>query len=131
MLTRTILRVVPLLIATAALIAACGGDDDPADPGNPGPFEGTVTVLDNRFSHPAVTVAVGDSVTWRWQSSNSHSVTQGTTPDPSQDGSRLFDSGIKNSGTFGYRFTSAGTVPYFCRPHFAAGMKGTVTVQTP
>jgi plastocyanin len=113
-------------IVWLALAPACG--DDAAGPEeNPGPFTGTISVRNTSFSPAAVTIAVGDSVTWRWDG-GSHSVTQGTTPDPSQDPTRLFDSGVKSSGTFGYRFTSAGTVPYFCRPHFASGMKGTITV---
>ncbi len=114
------------LVVAAGLVTACGSDSTgPGEP--PGPFNGTITVQNTSFSPSSVTIAVGDSVTWRW-AGGSHSVTQGTTPDPSQDPSRLFDSGVKSSGTFGYRFTSAGTFPYFCRPHFASGMKGTVKV---
>lgn len=110
-----------------ALAASCG--DDATAPEENAPFTGTVRVLDNRFSPRDVTIAVGDSVTWSWEGAGSHSVTQGTTDDPSEDPGRLFDSGIQSSGTFGFRFTSAGTVPYFCRPHLSAGMTGTVTVQ--
>lgn len=119
----------PALVACALALAVVSCGDDSTAP-EEGPFTGTIQVLDNRFSPRDVTIAVGDSITWSWNnSSGSHSVTQGTTPDPSEDPSRLFDSGIKSSGTFGYRFTAAGTVPYFCRPHFSAGMKGTVTVE--
>ena len=120
--------VLSTLIVLAAFVASCGGDDATAPPVD-GPFTGTIHVLDDRFSPASVTIAAGDSVTWRWEGSHSHSVTQGTTPNASEDPSRLFDSPIKSSGTFGYRFTSQGTVPYFCRPHFALGMKGTITVQ--
>ena len=120
------LRAAGVAIVALGLVTACGSDSTgPGD--NPVPFNGTITVQNTSFSPASVTIAVGDSVTWRW-AGGSHSVTQGTTPDPSQDPSRLFDSGVKSSGTFGYRFTSAGTVPYFCRPHFASGMKGTITV---
>jgi plastocyanin len=115
-------------VVALGLVTACGSDS--AGPGDEVPFNGTITVQNTSFSPAAVTIEVGDSVTWRWQG-GTHSVTQGTTPDASQDPSRLFDSGVKSSGTFGYRFTSAGTVPYFCRPHFASGMKGTITVKTP
>lgn len=117
-----------LWIALASLIALSCGDDS-TSPEDEGPFTGTIRVLNNRFSPDDVTIAVGDSVTWRWEGGNSHSVTQGTTPNPSQDPTRLFDHGPKTTGTFGYRFTTAGTVPYFCRPHFAAGMTGTIRVQ--
>ena len=117
-----------LPLALVILAVASCGSNDPAAPVD-GPFTGTIHILDNRFSPASVTIAVGDSVTWRWEGNNSHSVTQGTTPNASEDPTRLFDSPIKSSGTFGYRFTSAGTVPYFCRPHFASGMKGTVKVE--
>lgn len=113
-------------LAFALALGACGGDDDPADPDDGGPFNGTIRVLDTRFSPADVTIAAGDSVTWRWEGSMTHSVEEGTSltnPTP------LFDSGNKTSGTFGYRFTTAGTYPYFCRPHFAVGMRGTITVQ--
>jgi len=115
-----------VVVVALGLATACGSDST-GPGGEPVPFNGTITVQNTSFSPASVTVAVGDSVTWRW-AGGSHSVTQGTTPDASQDPTRLFDSGVKSSGTFGYRFSSAGSVPYFCRPHFASGMKGTVTV---
>jgi plastocyanin len=117
-----------LLIALVSL-GALSCSDDSTSPEDEGPFTGTIRILNNRFSPDDVTIAVGDSVTWRWEGGNSHSVTQGTTPNASQDPTRLFDHGPKTTGTFGYRFTSAGNVPYFCRPHFAAGMTGTIRVQ--
>jgi plastocyanin len=116
-----------LLAALAPGTLACGKSDSGSTT-DTGPFKGTIHIVDNAFSPASVTVAVGDSVTWRWEGSHQHTVTQGTTPDASQDPGRLFDSGLKTSGTFGYRFQSAGTFPYFCRVHFSAGMKGTVKV---
>ena len=113
------------VVVALGLVAACG--DDSAGPGDEVPFNKIITVQNTSFSPASATIVVGDSITWRW-AGGSHSVTQGTTPDASQDPTRLFDSGVKSSGTFGYRFTSAGTVPYFCRPHFASGMKGTIKV---
>jgi plastocyanin len=117
-----------VLLVAGLTFVSCGGDD-PAAPPDDGPFTGTIKVLDDRFSPANVTIAVGDSVTWRWEGNHAHTVTQGTTPNASEDPTRLFDSPSKTSGTFGYRFTAAGTVPYFCRPHFAVGMKGTIVVQ--
>ena len=123
---RTALSLASLLLPLA--LSSCG-DDNPAQPPQDVPFNGTIAVLDDRFSPANVTIAVGDSVTWVWQGIHPHTVTHGTTPDVSEDPSRLFDSPSMTSGTFGYRFTAAGTVPYFCRPHFAIGMKGTIVVQ--
>jgi plastocyanin len=112
----------------AVAFVACG-DDDPAAPPDDGPFTGTIRVLDDRFSPAAVTISVGDSVTWSWQGGNSHTVTHGTSPTSPADAQKLFDSPLQDSGTFGYRFNDAGTFAYFCRPHLAAGMTGTVTVE--
>jgi plastocyanin len=118
------------LLTAAFLAALVSCNDNPAGGGDggDGTFNGTIRVLDNRFSPSSVTVSVGDSVTWRWDGYNSHSVEEGTSltnPSP------LFNSGIKSSGTFGYRFNVAGSYPYFCRLHFSIGMKGNVTVESP
>lgn len=127
-------RTLPLcviLIAVSALVAACGDDDSTAPPDD-GPFTGTIRVLDNRFSPASVTISLGDSVTWRWEGGSNHTVTHGTSEAAPPDVDKLFDSPLQDSGTFGYRFSdpaTLGTVPYFCRPHLAAGMTGTITVE--
>lgn len=115
-------------VVVAALIGACGGDDSPTDTGGGGgggTFTGTVSVRDNFFSPANVTIAVGDSVTWSFDGSNIHTVTEGAPGNPTP----LFNSGNRNSGTFGYRFTTAGTYPYHCIPHAAQGMIGSVKVE--
>jgi plastocyanin len=83
-------------------------------------------VQDNFFSPRDITISVGDSVTWSFDGSALHTVTEGAAKNPPAP---LFDSGLMRSGTFGYRFTSAGSFPYHCDPHFAVDMKGTVTVE--
>jgi plastocyanin len=118
---------VAIALALGALSTSCS-DDDSAGP-DEGPFTGTIRVLDNRFSPDDVTISLGDSVTWRWEGNNSHTVTHGTSPTVPPDDQKLFDSPLQNSGTFGYRFTSAGAFAYFCRPHFSSGMNGTITVE--
>lgn len=76
------------------------------------------------FSPDKVSISVGDTVQWVWDSGG-HSATAGT---PGHS-SGLFDSGIKNSGSFTYTFTSAGTFPYYCSPHGACcNMTGSVAV---
>jgi plastocyanin len=123
---RTTILAGALAFALAAFSGACSDDSTaPED----GPFTGTIHVLDNRFSPANVTINAGDSVTWRWEGNNSHTVTHGTSPTVPSDPNKLFDSPLQSSGTFGYRFTGVGTFAYFCRPHFSMGMKGTVTVE--
>ena len=125
---RTILAL-SLSAMLAMLTAACSNDDTSNPPDDGGTFNGTIRVLDNQFSPSVVSITVGDSVTWRWEGSNTHTVTQGTSPTVPPDAQKLFDSPFKSSGTFGYRFTDVDTVQYFCRPHFAMGMKGTIRVR--
>lgn len=82
----------------------------------------------DNYTPPAVSIEVGDTVTWTWLDDN-HSVTSGTPGFP--DG--LFDSGIHNNGfTFSFTFNDAGSFPYYCSVHGACcGMVGTVTVGQP
>ena len=87
----------------------------------------TVTQSGFVFSPKDITISEGDTVKWQW-TNGTHTVTSGTGGlDP--DAGKLFDAIISTSNpTFEYVFTSPGVVPYFCRPHEAFGMKGTVTV---
>ncbi len=82
----------------------------------------TVSMEDNFFDEANITVPVGTTVTWVQNGNNSHTTT-------SYDG--LWDSGLiagGSGGTFSFTFDEPGTYAYFCRPHEAVGMVGTVTV---
>ena len=122
---KSTLRLAVTALIPALILSACGDDDSSPTGTNPGPL--TVSVVDNRFVPASMTITAGDSITWRFEGSNTHTVTEGT----DLTGSHLFDSLEKSSGTFGYRFNAAGTYPYHCRPHFILNMKGTITVQSP
>lgn len=76
---------------------------------------------DKIFSPAIATAHLGDTVAWTWGSSHH------TTTDTS--GLALWDSGTRSSGTFGYTFAHAGTYPYDCTLHAAAGMLGKVRVR--
>ena len=86
------------------------------------------------FEPSTLTIGVGETVHWVWQSSG-HTVTSGTggTPDNkfcSPNDQNCATAATSNSGaTYDHTFGAAGTYPYFCRPHAAAGMTGTITVQ--
>jgi plastocyanin len=82
----------------------------------------TVSMEDNYFDAPNVTVEPGTTVTWVQNGQNPHTTT-------SYDG--LWDSGIiegGSGGTFSFTFEEPGTYGYYCIPHEAQGMTGTVTV---
>jgi plastocyanin len=107
-----------LIIFTFAVAAAgCGGDDGPSNPNDGGDDANTVTVSNNLFTPSSLTVPVGTTVTWQWNSGGvAHNVT--------------FDDGIfsdnLSSGTYPRTFSTAGPFPYECTIH--PGMAGTVTV---
>ena len=88
-----------------------------------------VTVTTFQYIPHDLTVASGDSVQWDWDM-GTHTITQGTNctvpPTP------LFRSfSDPTHPVFIYRFTTPGTVQYFCEPHcLFQDMKGTVTVQS-
>ena len=71
---------------------------------------------------------MGDTVQWNW-TGQSHTVTNGVDLSDPTVGT-LFDATLNSlNPTFSHTFTAPGTVPYFCRPHLAFGMTGTVVVQ--
>jgi plastocyanin len=78
-----------------------------------------VSVADDFFSPPSTTINVNDQVTWTWTGAIGHSTTSDTS---------LWDSTVLGNGaTYSRTFTTAGTFPYHCTPHFSF-MKATVTV---
>jgi LPXTG-motif cell wall-anchored protein len=99
-------------------------DDAPVEEKKPKPLaiaaaSTGVTISDFQFAPSAVTVNVGDTVTWTNDGPTPHSAT-------ANDGS--FDTGIMEEGGSGsHTFTEAGTFSYICTPH--PNMTGTVTVQ--
>jgi plastocyanin len=77
---------------------------------------------DLTFTPNVVTVAVGGSVKWHFQ-------TGGHTTTDQSFGGALWDTGVEVGGRdFTRAFTVAGTYPYECFSHVAFGMTGTVRV---
>ena len=107
----------PLLLVLAFTLAACQSGSA-ASPADSQPVKGVTTVeaKDLKFLPPAIEVAPGTEVTWRFD--------DGSVPhDVKGDG---FASEIQSRGTFSHRFTQAGEFRYKCTLH--AGMKGRVVV---
>ncbi|MGD0262159.1 MAG: Ig-like domain-containing protein [Verrucomicrobiota bacterium] len=70
------------------------------------------------FLPDAVTINVGDQVTWIWTGTLQHSATSET---------GVWNSGVlQNPATYSFTFTNAGSYPYYCVIH---GFTGSVTVQ--
>jgi plastocyanin len=108
---------VPLLLVLVFTLAACQTGPD-ASPADSQPVKGVTTVEAKhlKFLPPAIEVAPGTEVTWRFD--------DGSVPhDVKGDG---FASDIRSRGTFSHRFTTAGEFRYKCTLH--AGMEGRVVV---
>ncbi|MFI5535542.1 cupredoxin family copper-binding protein [Nocardia sp. NPDC051900] len=133
-----IVRVVTgVALACALLLSGCGGDESgsaatttrkPARPtttaqqtGDRKPAAATVVAHDMKFSPADVTVAVGDTVTWKFDDKVPHTV-QGIGDKAMGINSPIFD-----KGEWSYTFTAPGTYRYLCSLH--PEMRGSVTVQ--
>lgn len=82
-------------------------------------FNDQVSVLDFRYSSDDLTVTEGDTVVWRWDGEDSHTVTAFD---------ESFDSGVKYpDDDFAVTFDSPGEYAYFCRIH-GPQMSGVVNV---
>jgi plastocyanin len=123
-------RILLALCAVVALAAAgCGGNDDnggsssgstsaPAASSSGG---GVAIKMQNiAFAPEAVTVKVGQKVTWTNDDSTDHNVTADSGADFKSD-----DFG--NGATFEFTPDKAGKIAYECTLH--PGMKATITVQ--
>ena len=78
------------------------------------------------------TIAVGDTVTWDFESGNYHTTTEcrGSTCDDATppNGSPLWDSGLQIGGSYSYVFTQPGVYYYMCNFHGYQLMRGEITV---
>src|SRR3954468_15844479 len=73
------------------------------------------------------TVNAGDTILWEWGNSGSHDVVSGNLMTGVADG-KFNTNGLRNEGaTFSYTTPAgAASYTYFCTPHRASGMKGTI-----
>ena len=78
----------------------------------------TVTLSHIRYHPGTLSIKRGDTVTWLWQDKGKeHNVT-----------GKGFKSKTMTKGSFGVRFTKAGTFNYHCTIHVEEGMKGSIVV---
>ncbi len=134
---RTGLRFALALAALAPLaLTACGGGSGPTEytSSNPPPTQppqgstaNAVTVLNNRFEPAAITVNVGTTVTWTWDSCNDDGYGNSTCLSHNVTFDGASSSGARSSGSWSRVFDTAGTFNYRCSLH--ASMTGSVTVR--
>jgi plastocyanin len=78
------------------------------------------------FFPATASIPVNGRIIWNWAGSG-HSTTSGNNGSVGGDG--LWNSGVNNlPHSFTNTFTTAGSFPYYCIPHFSSGMKGTIVV---
>jgi len=129
--------------STGALTALAGcGAVDAKPPCADKPCD--VGMSSNAYLPREIEVSVGDTVTWRNTSSRPHTVTaiDGGIPDEAtyfasggfgseaaaNDGWSNGEGGIEIDDTFEHTFEVPGEYQYYCIPHVAAGMEGSVVV---
>ena len=92
-------------------------------PGTSSAAQVKILELNYVFAPDPVTVALGDTVTWKDEVRNRHNTTD-------QSPLVLWDSGLMRAQeTFSYTVTAASTYPYFCQLHERFGMFGVLKVQ--
>ncbi len=115
-----------LALGCTILLVGCGGSKAPSEPSpNPGFTGNTVTIRGAgydgggtaAFTPPTLTVDRGATVDWENADSITHSVVSETS---------VFKGDIGPSGSFEFKFNSAGSFPYRCTIH---GMTGTIIVR--
>nr|WP_132301764.1 cupredoxin family copper-binding protein [Kribbella sp. VKM Ac-2568] len=120
------------LLAVLVLAVGCGPGSDsggsassapatqPASSGSAAPAGGSmVEIKDFMFTPMTLTVAVGSTVTWKFDDSTQHTVTA--------DDNSFASTPMSNGQTFTHTFSAAGTVAYHCSIH--PEMTGTITVK--
>lgn len=133
--------------ALCLVLVAAGGETGPrpsppaasaSDPAIRAGPDTTVVGMTNAlaFTPDTVTVTAGETVVWRNGSVLVHTVT--AVPDSAAkessvrlpEGAEPFGSGrLEPDATFRHTFSVVGAYRYFCIPHEAAGMVGTVIVE--
>jgi len=128
-------KLLPVALIALAL-AACGGSSSGS--GN----EVTMSSA-QRFEPDSLTTKAGDTVTWRNEDSQTHTVTAYSDGIP--DGAGYFASGgapseeaarddlqaglVAEDDAYEFTFEEPGTYRYFCIPHEQQGMKGEIVVE--
>lgn len=118
-------RLILPLLASTALLAACGSDEEPAAqpaPAASGDGSGTrVAMKDIEFVPQDITVKAGETITWVNEDNVPHNVVNAK--EDEQPKSELFNEG----GTYQFTPTAPGKIDYVCTIH--PGMDGTITVE--
>jgi plastocyanin len=117
------------MLGTGLLLPPSPAAAQPSKPAKRAEIHGTPQL---KWQPANVTVAPGGTITFKIVGATPHPVGSGSAP-PNDDG-RFDTAGCQADQLSGdgasctVRFQKAGTYPYFCTLHYAAGMVGTITV---
>ena len=113
--------VVLAVLCAGILVFGCNNSSNPPPPSSGGGSSHfhTVNVQNMAFSPSALTIAVGDTVSWTNGDAVAHTVTSNT-------GNELSGS-LSPAANYQHIFAAAGNYPYHCAIH--PTMTGAVTVQ--
>ncbi len=126
---RTVLCLASAALGTILLLPSGPAAAQSTKPAKHAQIDGTTQL---KWQPATVTVAPGGTVTFKIVGPTPHPVGSGSAP-PNDDG-KFDTSGCqaeklsKDGASCTVTFKKAGTYPYFCTLHFAAGMVGTITV---
>lgn len=81
------------------------------------------------FEPEEITVTEGTTVTWVWEGGGAHTVTSQDEPGAYEPNGEYDYELTEDSGPVEHTFDEAGTYYYYCKPHAAQGMEGTVVVE--
>jgi plastocyanin len=116
-----------MLLAVVLGVAGCGGSDSESQDAGTNTTSSTVSVNTTSspdaiiempiqgfaFGSSELRIRAGQTVRWVNRDSMDHTVTSGK--NRTSDGA--FDQNLAPGESFEYKFSSAGTFDYFCRPH--------------
>jgi plastocyanin len=98
--------------------------------------EAMVDITEHMFSPREITIRSGESIVWKNNTSETHTVTCDPTKVTNRDdvvmptGAKAFHSGdIRPGKSYKQTFNTVGTYRYVCLPHEKDGMTGTITVR--
>jgi plastocyanin len=105
--------------ASSTSTTASGTSASSATSGTSAASGNTIDIKNFSFAPMSLTVAVGTTVTWKFDDSAQHTV--------SADDKSFVSPAMSNGQTYTHTFTKAGTFSYICSIH--QYMKGTIVVQ--
>jgi plastocyanin len=118
------------VVSLAGLLHGCGDSDPTPSTTAVADCPAQIEVKDNEFVPKTCKVKAGTKVEWVWKGAMEHDVVSGA-----KSGSRCTkdtkfpSSTLLTTGTYSHTFSAAGDYPYFCTPHCAVDMTGTIKVE--